>query len=264
MTALTICPPTPSEAPQIASIHISSMSSNPLLPLQFPTPASLADLHDHLAKDALHHLRNHGDTPRILVARVKSDDVDDDATGTNNSTTDNDNGGRGRVIAFVKWDIVRRRGQCGNRSHVTETSTASASASGSRRLEPGNILPATAAAAGVVDVVVDDGSQEEPPRDQQQHHHQSKAEIGEGAEVCAAEDDDNNNKDESEDEEWPASANREYLTAYATAASKARREAMGSRPFLRECLSNILLIITRPLLPFGPFFFSDNLIVVIF
>ncbi|KAJ0297485.1 hypothetical protein COL516b_010713 [Colletotrichum fioriniae] len=100
MTTLTISPPTPPEAPQIASIHISSMSSNPLLPLQFPTPASLADLHNHLANDALHHLRDHGDAPRILVARVGSDvdsdvdsdsdvgaadaDDDDDATGTGN------------------------------------------------------------------------------------------------------------------------------------------------------------------------------------
>ncbi|KAG7052581.1 GNAT family acetyltransferase [Colletotrichum scovillei] len=223
MTVLTICPPTPSETPQIASIHISSMSSNPLLPLQFPTTASLADLHDHLAKDALHHLRDHN-TPRILVARVSSDtdemdeadadaDADaDDATGTG--------GNGGRVIAFVKWDIVRRRGQGGSRSHVIETPTASAS--GSRRLEPGNILPTTAEAGAV-----DDGSKEQPPRNQQ-HHQNSKAE-----EAAAAEGEEEEDNEESEDEEeWPASANRDYLTAYATAASKARREAMGSRPFL--------------------------------
>ncbi|KAJ3945395.1 uncharacterized protein N0V96_005427 [Colletotrichum fioriniae] len=117
MSTLTISPDTP-EAPQIASIHISSMSSNPLLPCNSPTPASLADLHNYLANDALHHLRDHGDAPRILVARVGSDvdsdddddsdvgaadaDDDDDATGTGNG---------GRVISFVKWDIVRRRGQ---------------------------------------------------------------------------------------------------------------------------------------------------------
>ncbi|KAI3553183.1 hypothetical protein CABS01_01338 [Colletotrichum abscissum] len=235
MTTLTIRPPTPSETPQIASIHISPTSSNTLLPLQFPTSASLADLHDHLVKDALHYLRDH-DTPRILLARVSSDpDVvdeadadadadaeDDDATGTGNGE---------RVIAFVKRDIVRRRGQGGSRSRVIETPTASAS--GSRRLEPGNILPTTAEAG-----VVDDGSKEQPPRNQQ-HHQQSKAEVGEGTIVGATAEDSNHKNsdddDESEDEEWPASANREYLTAYATAASKARREAMGSRPFLLEC-----------------------------
>lgn len=230
------------------------MSSNPLLPLQFPTPASLADLHNHLANDALHHLRDHGDAPRILVARVGSDvdsdvdsdsdvgaadaDDDDDATGTGNG---------GRVISFVKWDIVRRRGQGQGRSHVIQTPTAPASASGSRRLEPGNMLPATAAAAAAAQGVVDDGSEEGPPQDQQQHHQQSKAEVGGGTKVCVAEDYNNNNDDESEDEEWPASANREYLTAYATAASKARREAMGSRPFLREQAFQSLHMITRPL-----------------
>ncbi|KAK1637041.1 hypothetical protein BDP81DRAFT_449144 [Colletotrichum phormii] len=99
MSNLTISPPTPPEPPQIATIHISSMSSNPLLPLQFPTPASLADLHDHLASDALRHLTHH-DTPRILVARVKSDaDVENDDTGGE------------RVISFVKWDIIRHRAQ---------------------------------------------------------------------------------------------------------------------------------------------------------
>ncbi|KXH67240.1 hypothetical protein CSAL01_08900 [Colletotrichum salicis] len=105
-----------------------------------------------------------------------------------------------------------------------------ASASGSRRLELGNILPAAAAAAAV-----DDAGEEEPPRDQQHHLH-SKAEGG-GDKVSAAaeeqeENDNNNNDNESEDEEWPASANREYLTAYAKAASKARWEAIGSWPFL--------------------------------
>ncbi|KAK1672966.1 hypothetical protein BDP55DRAFT_730972 [Colletotrichum godetiae] len=230
MSNLTISPPTPPETPQIATIHISSMSSNPLLPLQFPTPASLADLHDHLASDALHHL-THNDTPQILVARVKADSdvnadaaadvaAEDDGTGTENIT---DNGGRGwgRIISFVKWDIIRHRHR--PRSQANKPPTASAS--GSRRLEPGNILPAAAAA-------VDDAGEEEPPRDQQAHQH-SKAEGG-GDKVSAAAEveaqDDNN--DESEDEEWPASANREYLTAYAKAASKARREAMGSRPFL--------------------------------
>ncbi|KAK0376750.1 hypothetical protein CLIM01_05872 [Colletotrichum limetticola] len=224
MTILTICPPTPSETPQIASINISPTSSNTLLPLQFPTSASLADLHDHLVKDALHHLRDH-DTPRILVARVSSDpDVVDEADADADAEDDE------RVIAFVKWDVVRRRGQGGSRSHVIETPTASAS--GSRRLEPGNILPTTAEAG-----VVDDGSKEQPPRNQR-HHQQSKAEVGEGTIVGATVEDSNHKNsddDESEDEEWPASANREYLTAYATAASKARRVAMGSRPFLREC-----------------------------
>ncbi|KAK1495123.1 hypothetical protein CCUS01_13514 [Colletotrichum cuscutae] len=234
MTTLTICPPTPSETPQIASIHISSMSSNPLLPLQFPTPASLADLHDHLVKDALHHLRDH-DTPRILLARVSSDpDVVDEADADADAEDDDATGtGSGEcVIAFVKWDIVRRRGQGGSRSHVMSFETPTASASGSRRLEPGNILPTTAEAG-----VVDDGSKEQLPRNQQ-HHQQSKAEVGEGTIVGATVEDSNHknsDNDESEDEEWPASANREYLTAYATAASKARRVAMGSRPFLREC-----------------------------
>ncbi|KAK7448695.1 hypothetical protein Landi51_06371 [Colletotrichum acutatum] len=262
MTTLTISPPppTPSETPQIASIHISSMSSNPLLPLQFPTPASLADLHDRLANDALHHLHDH-DTPRILVARVGSDDmVGDDATGTDNSTTDNeinDNGGRGRVVSFVKWDIVRSRGQGQGRSHAIKTPTASASASGSRRLEPANMLPATAAAAGGE---VDDGSKEGPPRNKQQHHPNSKAEEA----AAAAEQEQDN--EESKDEEGPAPANRGYLTAYATAASTARREAMGSRPFLREYssvhLSNILFSLLVHSLPFGLFFFSDSFIFV--
>ncbi|KAK1713562.1 hypothetical protein BDP67DRAFT_41456 [Colletotrichum lupini] len=238
MTTLTIRPPTPSETPQIASIHISSMSSNPLLPLQFPTPASLADLHDHLVKDALHHLRDH-DTPRILVARVSSDpDVVDEADADADADAEDATGtGNGeRVIAFVKWDIVRRRGRGGSRSRVIETPTASAS--GSRRLEPGNILPTTAEAG-----VVDDGSKEQPPRNQQRHQ-QSKAEVGEGTIVGATAEDskhENSDDDESEDEEWPASANREYLTAYATAASKARREAMGSRPFLRRGAGKALI-----------------------
>ncbi|OLN85093.1 hypothetical protein CCHL11_06274 [Colletotrichum chlorophyti] len=155
---IAISTPTPSEAPQIASIHISSMSTNPLLPLQFPTPGSLTDLAAHLAADAIAHLSQ--TPPRILVARVP-DHFPSPAAGT-----------RTTVASFAKWDIVRP-------PHL-----------GSRRLEP-----ATAGAAGDV------GGQR-------------------------LHDDDGDN------EEWPASANREYLTAYSSASSAARKEAMGSRPYL--------------------------------
>ncbi|OHF00268.1 hypothetical protein CORC01_04457 [Colletotrichum orchidophilum] len=205
----TISPPTPREASQIVSIHISSMSSNPLLLLilQFPTEASLADLHDYLIADVLQHLAHN--PSRILVARVKSDsnsDAGDEVSG---------GGGGGHVVSFVKFDIVRRRRRSRTGDSMPNRERDESTATGSQKLRPGKL-----AAADL------DYAKEKPLQDGQ-HLQQSKAEWG-GDEASAEE-------DESEEaEKWPASASQEYLTAYATTASKARREAMGSRPLLRE------------------------------
>ncbi|KAL0934269.1 GNAT family acetyltransferase [Colletotrichum truncatum] len=164
----TVSHPSPHEAARIASIHISSMSSNPLLHLQFPTPASLADLHDHLAKDTLRHLA----ASRVLVARSSSSD------GVGCDSAPSSEAG-GTIASFVKWDVVG----------VSTTL-------GSRRLEAG----------------------ESRHTGEHQGHEDEEEEEEEG----------------DEDEEWPESANQEYLTAYSSAASTARREAIGSRPFVRE------------------------------
>ncbi|KZL63829.1 GNAT family acetyltransferase [Colletotrichum tofieldiae] len=211
----TICPPDPSEAPATASIHIASMSSNPLLPLQFPTPASLADLHEHLASDALDHLARR--PPRILVARADGagPESTSDPEASSPAATPGSSNGRGTVASFAKWTVVRprRRRPLPRASPPSPPSPTRTSepALGSRRLESGR---AATEARQELDV---GGSR--------QHHHHHEAEEEEEERGQQAESDD-------EREEWPASANREYLTAYDSAASTARREVMGSRPFL--------------------------------
>ncbi|CCF31884.1 hypothetical protein CH063_16166, partial [Colletotrichum higginsianum] len=83
------------------------MSSNPLLPLQFPTPASLADLHSHLASDALDHLSSR--PPRILIARavgaVPNSALCLKAKALSPSNTPDSGNGSGTVASFAKWDI---------------------------------------------------------------------------------------------------------------------------------------------------------------
>ncbi|GKT94217.1 GNAT family acetyltransferase [Colletotrichum tofieldiae] len=202
------------------------MSSNPLLPLQFPTPASLADLHEHLASDALDHLARR--PPRILVARADGagPESTSDPEASSPAATPGSSNGRGTVASFAKWTVVRprRRRPLPRASPPSPPSPTRTSepALGSRRLESGR---AATEARQELDV---GGSR--------QHHHHHEAEEEEEERGQQAESDD-------EREEWPASANREYLTAYDSAASTARREVMGSRPFLRE-------------FGFGPFFLA--------
>ncbi|WQF86163.1 Putative GNAT domain, acyl-CoA N-acyltransferase [Colletotrichum destructivum] len=223
-----ICPPSPSEAPSIASIHISSMSSNPLLPLQFPTPASLADLHLHLASNALDHLSRR--PPHILVARavdaVPMPALYPKVKAPSPSNTPDSGNGSGTVVAsFAKWDIVRPH------RHRNPPACPPSSphpppllkpALGSQRLEPGRVSKGAWQELNGGDAPL-----------WRQHHHQEAEEAE--AEAKTEKEDGQNEKqreEEDEEEEWPASANREYLTAYSSAASTARREAMGSRPFL--------------------------------
>ncbi|TKW48986.1 hypothetical protein CTA1_3829 [Colletotrichum tanaceti] len=217
----TICPPSPSEAPSTASIHISSMSSNPLLPLQFPTPASLADLHSHLASDALDHLSRR--PPRILVARAVG--ADPKVKAPSPSDTPDSGSGSGTVVAsFAKWDIVRPRRHRNTPAFPPSSPRPpplSKPALGSRRLEPGR------ASKGAWKEL--NGGNAPLWR---QHHHQEAEEAAAVAEAETEKDGQNEERRE-EEEDWPASANRAYLTAYFSAASTARREAMGSRPFLR-------------------------------
>ncbi|KAK6211082.1 hypothetical protein QIS74_10346 [Colletotrichum tabaci] len=206
------------------------MSSNPLLPLQFPTPASLTDLHSHLASDALDHLSSR--PPRILVARavgaVPKSALYPKAKAPSPSNTPDSGNGSGTVVAsFAKWDIVRPRRHRNPPAFPPSSSPhpppLSKLALGSQRLEPGRVSKGGA-------------WQELNGGDAplwRQHHHQEAEEAE--AEAVTEEEDGQNEKqreEEDEEEEWPASANREYLTAYSSAASTARREAMGSRPFL--------------------------------
>ncbi|OHW90683.1 hypothetical protein CSPAE12_10735 [Colletotrichum incanum] len=215
----TICPPDPSEAPATASIHISSMSSNPLLPLQFPTPASLADLHEHLASDALGHIAHR--PPRILVARVDGAGPESTSNPKASSPLDTpggSNGGGGTIASFAKWDIIRP-----HRRHYPPPTRTSEPALGSRRLESGRTALDARQELDVGDA----------PLSRQHHHHEAKEEAAtEGEEEHGQQ-----TESDDEGEEWPASANREYLTAYDSAASTARSKIMGSRPFLRELIS---------------------------
>lgn len=141
----TISPPSPHDAPTIASIHISSMSSNPLLRLQFPTAASLADLHDHLAADALRHLAE----SRVLVARAGRSSDSNNETGDNASAAPEEAGGP-VVASFAKWDLVG------------VPPAAAATALGSQRLDAGRGDTAEQQHQdGRDDVVQPDGQQDE-------------------------------------------------------------------------------------------------------
>ncbi|KAH0420909.1 hypothetical protein CcaCcLH18_13741 [Colletotrichum camelliae] len=138
------------------------MSSNPLLHLQFPTPASIAHLHKHLAQDTLRHLA----ASRVLVARSggSSNSHENSTKGVNASSPSTDN------IASFKQQ---------KQQHAT-------------------------------------AAERQGEESHYQHQHQKHVLVDE---------------DEPEDV-WPVSANQEYLTAYSTAASSARKEAMGTRPFV--------------------------------
>ncbi|EQB55767.1 hypothetical protein CGLO_04273 [Colletotrichum gloeosporioides Cg-14] len=159
------------------------MSSNPLLHLQFPTPASIAHLHGHLAQDTLRHLA----ASRVLVARSSSrNSHENSAKGDNASSPSPDS-----VASFVKWDLV------------------GVPTLGSERLGAGERQRQHAPAAK------QQGGEESHYQQQHQKKHVAVDE------------------DEQEDV-WPVSANQEYLTAYSTAALSARKQAMGTRPFVRE------------------------------
>ncbi|KAK1989078.1 hypothetical protein LZ30DRAFT_354222 [Colletotrichum cereale] len=224
----TVCTPGPSEAPATASIHISSMSTNPLLPLQFPTPASLAELHEHLASDALDRLAHR--PPRILVARangtVPGSTSDPKATLSWDAAGPNSSGST--VASFVKWDIVRPPPPAPPPRQHTRASppspplptSALEPGTGSRRLESGRTAAGAQRELGV-------GA---APLSRQHHRHRNAGEEGEEEEEEELHD--QQMESDGEGEEWPASGNREYLTAYDSAASAARRKAMGSRPFL--------------------------------
>ncbi|TQN72414.1 hypothetical protein CSHISOI_03096 [Colletotrichum shisoi] len=205
------------------------MSSNPLLPLQFPTPASLADLHSHLASDALDHLSRR--PPRILVARAVGADPTSalypriKAPSPSNSP-DSGNVSGTVVASFAKWDIVRPRRHRNPPAFPPSSPhppPLTKPALGSQRLEPGRVSK---------------GAWQDPNGDDaplwRQHHHQEaeEAEVEAKTEEEDGQNETQREEEEEEEEEWPASANREYLTAYSSAASTARREAMGSRPFL--------------------------------
>ncbi|KAL3298729.1 GNAT family acetyltransferase [Colletotrichum asianum] len=161
------------------------MSSNPLLHLQFPTPASIAHLHDHLAQDTLRHLA----ASRVLVARSSSSSSrishENSANGDNASSPSPDSS----VASFVKWDLV------------------GVPTLGSERLDAGEQPQQHATAA----------EQQGGEESHYQQQHQKKHVVVD--------------EDEREDV-WPVSANQEYLTAYSTAASSARKQAMGTRPFV--------------------------------
>ncbi|TID06422.1 hypothetical protein CH35J_000563 [Colletotrichum higginsianum] len=222
-----ICPPSPSEAPSTASIHISSMSSNPLLPLQFPTPASLADLHSHLASDALDHLSSR--PPRILIARavgaVPNSALCLKAKALSPSNTPDSGNGSGTVASFAKWDIVRPRRHRNPPAFPPLSSPhpppLSKLALGSQRLEPGRVSKGAWHELNGGDAPL-----------WRQHHHQEAEEAEAETEEEDGQHEKRREEEDEEEAEWPASANREYLTAYSSAASTARREAMGSRPFL--------------------------------
>ncbi|GKT44169.1 uncharacterized protein ColSpa_04350 [Colletotrichum spaethianum] len=203
------------------------MSSNPLLPLQFPTPASLADLHEHLISDALDHLAYR--PPRILVARANGADPESTSNpraGSSSDTPCSGGGGSSSTVAsFAKWDIVRprrRRHPHASPPFPSPPTSASEPALGSRRLESGRTTADARRQLDVGDALLS-----------HQHHHQQRAEGAEELEHGQQTESD----DDEDGEEWPASANREYLAAYDSAASTERRKLMGSRPFLRESIS---------------------------
>lgn len=82
---------TADDVEQIATIHLASFDSNPLLHAQFPTPASLASLHSILCQEMLPAIRNTKDVRKaVLVVR---------------DSTAND-----RIISFAKWDLPGAQG----------------------------------------------------------------------------------------------------------------------------------------------------------
>ncbi|CCF41705.1 hypothetical protein CH063_11905 [Colletotrichum higginsianum] len=204
------------------------MSSNPLLPLQFPTPASLADLHSHLASDALDHLSSR--PPRILIARavgaVPNSALCLKAKALSPSNTPDSGNGSGTVASFAKWDIVRPRRHRNPPAFPPLSSPhpppLSKLALGSQRLEPGRVSKGAWHELNGGDAPL-----------WRQHHHQEAEEAEAETEEEDGQHEKRREEEDEEEAEWPASANREYLTAYSSAASTARREAMGSRPFLR-------------------------------
>ena len=70
------------DAEEIASLHLLSFDSNVLLHAQFPTPASLEELHTFLSQDAVRDLQDPG--KELMVVR-------DSETG--------------QVVSFAKWDL---------------------------------------------------------------------------------------------------------------------------------------------------------------
>lgn len=71
---------------QIASLHLTSFDSNPLLHVQFPTPESLTSLHSILSHDMKRTIENAANSKKkILVVRDSSRDD--------------------QIISFAKWDL---------------------------------------------------------------------------------------------------------------------------------------------------------------
>lgn len=84
--ALKLLEAIPEDADRIAAIHLAAFDSNPLLHVQFPTPASLASLRDILAQDTLHSIENaEAGGKVVLVVRDPHSD--------------------NRIISFAKWDL---------------------------------------------------------------------------------------------------------------------------------------------------------------
>jgi hypothetical protein len=76
----------PEDVDRIATVHLASFDSNPLLHAQFPTAASLASLHSVLCQEMLLVIGNPEDSREsILVVR--------------DSTAEN------QIISFAKWDL---------------------------------------------------------------------------------------------------------------------------------------------------------------
>ncbi|OTA05166.1 hypothetical protein A9Z42_0057890 [Trichoderma parareesei] len=89
--ALIVCTPSEADAPAISDVHLRAMDENLLTHAQFPSPEGLRFFHGWLARDTVEHLRD-GDNKGVLVVREEEE------------------GGTGRVVSFVKW-LVHRPGR---------------------------------------------------------------------------------------------------------------------------------------------------------
>lgn len=95
---IQICSPSPTDAARIADIHLAAMDSNPLLHVQFPTPASLEGLRHYLQAYTISELDD--PTKGVLVARYSE---------TN------------EIISFAKWDLPSTHGSDSNNNNKLET-----------------------------------------------------------------------------------------------------------------------------------------------
>lgn len=83
---LQISDATPSDVEQIASLHLISFDSNPLLHVQFPTPESLTSLRSILSHDMKRTIQHTANSKKkILVVR--------------------DSNTKDQIISFAKWDL---------------------------------------------------------------------------------------------------------------------------------------------------------------